>query len=186
MMLTVVRMRPVLAPAAKPDELERFCRSMQLVTHRDLDGTATTVLRAILEEAPDQPVGSSQLAERTRIKRVTIIHHLRRLEQAGLVEHTDHKYRLSIAGFGDMVRRIRADTEALLEEAEELAQQLDREYELTSALKPGQRLEFSYQRTRASPGLPPVATARPAPKRRGAKIAKSKTARKNDSHSRLK
>ncbi|MDE1798372.1 MAG: winged helix-turn-helix transcriptional regulator [Candidatus Micrarchaeota archaeon] len=137
MMLTVVRARPVLAPPRpeKDDELERFCRSMQLVTRRDMDGTATTVLRAILEETPDQPVGSSELAARTRINRVTIIHHLNRLEEVGLVEHTEHKYRLSVAGFGEMVRKIRADTEKMLDEAEELAREIDKEY----ALNPGPR-----------------------------------------------
>ncbi len=127
MLLTVVRARPKSAP---PDELERLCRSMQLVTHRDMDGTATTVLRAILEETPDQPVGSSELAARTRINRVTIIHHLNRLEQVGLVEHTEHKYRLSISGFGEMVRKIRVDTERMLNEAEQLAGQIDKEYAL--------------------------------------------------------
>jgi predicted transcriptional regulator len=135
-MLTVVKVTPVLRlshPASQTDTLTRFCRSMQLVTQRDLDGTATTVLRAILEEAPDQPVGSSTLAARTRINRVTIIHHLNRLEQAGLVEHTEHKYKLSIAGFGDMVRRIRADTEKMLAEAEQLAEQIDKEYELAAS-----------------------------------------------------
>lgn len=135
MILTLVRVRVtppgVLLPphrALRGDVLERFCRSIHLVSQRDTDGTVTTVMRVMLKEGAGQLIGSSDLAAAARLNRVTVIHHLRRLEQAGLVEHTAHKYRLAVSSFAHVVRQMREDTDRLLDEAERIAEQIDTDY----------------------------------------------------------
>ena len=130
-MLTIVRVKPVIRKAQKRDEqdgLERLCQSIQIVSRRDIDGTVTIVMRAMLEDAHGGPVGSSELAAKAHLNRVTVIHHLRRLEQAGIVEHSDRKYRLCIDGFEEFVKQVRKETLRMFDETEELAAQIDREY----------------------------------------------------------
>lgn len=120
-----------LSPPSDPDdELERFCRHVCLVSQRDMDGTATAVVRVMLQAARSEPVGSSRLAELARLNRVTVIHHLHRLEQMGLVAHTGRKYQMSVGSFSDMVRQMRTDTEEMLSEVEEMARRIDAAYRL--------------------------------------------------------
>ncbi|PIT84820.1 hypothetical protein COU37_01005 [Candidatus Micrarchaeota archaeon CG10_big_fil_rev_8_21_14_0_10_45_29] len=131
MILTLVRPRLILRVRGD-DEIERFCRSMQLVSQRDLDNTVTSVLRAMLDEGARGPVGSSELASRAHINRVTVIHHLRRLERAGIVEKEERKYRLVQSGLCDVVRKMRLEMEQTLNEAQLLAQKLDNSYLATA------------------------------------------------------
>ncbi len=111
------------------DELESFCRSMRILSARDMDGTVTVVFRSMLTEGR-QPVGSSELAQLTRLNRVTIIHHLQRLEQMGLVEHTERKYRLRVHDLSEAVEQMRGEMLRSFEEAEAMAEELDRRFML--------------------------------------------------------
>ncbi len=118
------------ASAANDDELEELCRSLRIISARDMDGTVTTVFRSILIEGRDRPVGSSELAAASRLNRVTVIHHLQRLERLGLVEHAQHKYRLRAPGLSEMVEMMRREMMQSLASAQELAGELDREFTL--------------------------------------------------------
>lgn len=141
MILTVIRAAPsgrgrgrVGAPDASAalDGLYEFCRTLHLVNSRDVDGTVTEVVRAMVTHGRGSPVGSSRLAAATRINRVTIIHHLRRLEEAGVVVRQDHKYALRARGFGELVDQMRRAQLQMLARAELLADALDRDYGLVS------------------------------------------------------
>ncbi len=120
-------------PVPGEDELEVLCRSLRIISARDMDGTVTVVFRSILVEGPDRPVGSSELAASSRLNRVTVIHHLRRLERLGLVEHTQRKYRLRASGLSELVERMRAEMMESFERATEMAEDLDRQFLLMHA-----------------------------------------------------
>lgn len=126
MILTLVRVRQTAA--APDDELESFCRHLRILSTRDMDGTVTVVFRSMLVEGRQQPVGSSELAKTTHLNRVTIIHHLQRLEQMGLVEHTQRKYKLRVSGLCEAVEQMRTEMMRSFEEAEGIARSLDREF----------------------------------------------------------
>ncbi len=131
MILTVVRPRSSSRPE---DELEVFCRRLSIISSRDMDGTVTVVFRSMLQEGRARPVGSSELAGLTRLNRVTIIHHLQRLEQMGLVEHTERKYRLRVHDLGEAVEQMREQMMRSFEEAESIAERLDKEMDIHAPL----------------------------------------------------
>ena len=134
MILTVVRTRSSSRPE---DELEVFCRRLSIISHRDMDGTVTVVFRSMLQEGRTRSVGSSELAGLTQLNRVTIIHHLQRLEQMGLVEHTERKYRLRVHDLGEAVVQMRGQMMRSFEEAESIAERLDKEMDIhTQMLRP--------------------------------------------------
>ncbi len=131
MILTLVRVRrltPLLINSSKSDEVEQFCKSLQIVTRRDVDGTATTVIRAMLEKCPNDPISSTELANKTNLNRITVIHHLRRLENVGIVQKNDRKYLLLPYGFEDFVLRMREQTDQMFEQARFLAKKIDEQY----------------------------------------------------------
>lgn len=117
----------------KPDgdeRIVRFCQSLRIVEERDVDGTVIRVVKTVLSEARDGPVGGTELAQVSGLKRVTVLHHLRRLEDLGLVQRTDHKYMLRPSCLGDMMEQMRRDTLSMLAETEEIARGIDRQYGL--------------------------------------------------------
>jgi len=131
MILTLVRIRrvvPIIIHPKPDDELEQFCRSLQIVTRRDTDGTVTTVIRTMMTEFPQDSVGSTELAQKTNLNRVTILHHLKRLQDAGIVQKYERRYRLSPHGFGEVVRKMREQTEQMFSQAQDLARKLDEQY----------------------------------------------------------
>lgn len=140
MILTLVRVRRItpiiIRPRQDDDNIGQFCRSLQIVTRRDTDGTVTTVIRTMLNEYPKDLVGSSELAQKTNLNRVTVIHHLKRLEDAGIVQKDQRKYRLSPRGFSDLVQRMRQQTEEMFEEAQNLARKIDEQYILPDSTLP--------------------------------------------------
>lgn len=121
---------PAPQSASGDDELDELCRSLRIISARDMDGTVTTVFRSILIGGRDRPVGSSELAAASRLNRVTVIHHLQRLERLGVVEHAQHKYRLRASGLSELVEMMRREMMQSLSEAQELAGELDREFTL--------------------------------------------------------
>lgn len=138
MILTLAAERkiPLIVIRRSPDDkVERFCRSLQIVSRRDIDGTVTTVIRTMLQEAPEDSIGSSELASLTNLNRVTVIHHLRRLEKVGVVQKERHKYRLTPQGFSQIVQKMREETEQMFNEAQMLAQRIDEEYFFSPLLR---------------------------------------------------
>lgn len=134
MILTLVRRtrsgpaQPRPASRADDDNLEELCRSLRIISARDMDGTVTVVFRSILIEGRDRAVGSSELAAASRLNRVTVIHHLQRLERLGVVEHAEHKYRLRASGLSEMVERMRSEMMESFEQATSMAEALERQF----------------------------------------------------------
>jgi len=112
------------------ERIVRFCQSLRIVEERDVDGTVIRVVKTVLSEARGKPVGGTELAEAPGLKRVTVLHRIRRLEGLGLVLRQDHKYVLRPSCLEAMMGQMRRDTLSMLAEAEEMARDIDRQYGL--------------------------------------------------------
>ena len=126
--ITIV-LRPTDEQAGK-DRVVRFCQSIRIVEERDVDGTVVRVVKTILTTAHDGPVGGAELAEAAGLKRVTMLHHLRRLEELGLVARQGHKYMLRPSCMEELLEQMHRDTLAMLEDARQMARQIDSDYKL--------------------------------------------------------
>ena len=98
------------SPSANIDgELSELCRMMRIMSERDTDGTLPQVLKAMMVEGRDKPVGGSELSRVSGLNRITVIHHLRRL---------------------DMLMEFRKDMEKNFAEMDEMARQIDEQFSL--------------------------------------------------------
>ena len=124
--------KPLMAAARKADgpdeELVELCRMMRLMSDRDTDATLPQVLKAMLLEARGKPVGGSELSKSSGINRITIIHHLRRLEDAGFVRRMDGKYVLRVQTAEEMLLEFRKEMEQAFSEMYELAREIDSQF----------------------------------------------------------
>jgi len=111
------------------EELSELCRMMRLMSERDVDATLPQVLKAMLLCSRDGPVGGSELARASGINRITILHHLRRLESAGFVERREGKYALRVSSAEDMLMEFRKEMERAFAEMDEMAREIDAHFE---------------------------------------------------------
>lgn len=109
-------------------ELASLCRMMRIMSERDTDGTLPQVLKVMMVEGRGKPVGGSELSEISGLNRITIIHHLRRLEGAGLVRRQEGKYVLKVQSAEDMLVEFRKDMERNFSEMDEIARQIDEQF----------------------------------------------------------
>ncbi|MFA6328428.1 MAG: hypothetical protein WCY41_03210 [Candidatus Micrarchaeia archaeon] len=114
---------------AGPDaELVGLCRKMRLMSERDTDATLPQVLRVMMVHSRGQPVGGSELSELSGINRITIIHHMKRLEGAGFVKREEGKYVLRVRSAEDMLLEFRKDMERNFAEMDEMAREFDEQF----------------------------------------------------------
>ena len=111
------------------EELSELCKMMRLMSERDVDATLAQVLKTMLVHSRDRPLGGSELSKISGINRITIIHHLKRLEGAGFVKRQEGKYALRVQSAEDMLMEFRKETERAFAEMDDLAREIDAEFE---------------------------------------------------------
>ena len=110
------------------EELVELCRKMRLMSERDTDATLPQVLRVMMVHSRGQPVGGSELSELSGINRITIIHHMKRLEGAGFVRREEGKYILRVRSAEDMLLEFRREMERNFAEMDEMAREFDEQF----------------------------------------------------------
>lgn len=110
-------------------ELASLCKMMRIMSDRDTDGTLPQVLKIMMVEGRGKPVGGSDLSRISGINRITIIHHLGRLEDAGLVRRAEGKYILKIQSAEDMLMEFRKEMEKHFSEMDEMARLIDEQFD---------------------------------------------------------
>jgi DNA-binding MarR family transcriptional regulator len=138
-MLTVIHMpdenrqKTILVQRKNPEdidnELSALCRMMRIMSERDTDGTLPQVLKVMMVEGRGKPVGGSELSRVSGLNRITVIHHLKRLEGAGFVRRQEGKYVLRVQTAEDMLIEFRKEMEKSFAEMDEMARQIDEQFE---------------------------------------------------------
>lgn len=96
-------------------KLEQLCYAMKLISGRDTEKTVLQVLTVFVRE--HGPIGGSMVSERTGLNRITCIHHIKRLESAGLVRKKDRHYELSdLEEFFGYYRKLMHQRMSMMEE----------------------------------------------------------------------
>jgi predicted transcriptional regulator len=108
---------------AKEDDISMLFRHLRVLSQRDRDKTVTHVFRVMLSR--EKPVGSTDVARISGLNRITCIHHLRRLESAGIVERERRKYRLRYATMEALAQGMREEMERAFDEIDEMAKRID-------------------------------------------------------------
>ncbi len=110
-------------------ELAELCKMMNLMSERDVDATLAQVLKAMLEHSRQGPVGGSELSKLSGLNRITVIHHLKRLERGGIVKKEERRYILRFRSAEQMLMEFRKEMENDFEQMDELAREIDSHFE---------------------------------------------------------
>ena len=123
----------ILRPATQPTEprdinkdLQYFCTSLGLVGNRDKNHSQFRIFIALVKARQGgQMLSSDNLAAETTLTRATVIHHLSKLEAAGIVAEEHERYRLTVENMEALVKHLRTEMESSLKELETVSKRID-------------------------------------------------------------
>jgi len=125
--ITVTRVRKYDAPNIN-QELQWIGSSLGLFNLRDKDSSCFRVFITLVRTArQNKPLTSDEIAEKLRLSRGTVVHHLTRLMEAGIVLRERKGYLLRETNLQDVIKDVHRDMEAVFAEMLEIAQEADRQ-----------------------------------------------------------
>ncbi len=116
-------------PLDYEDELDAFSDLINLISTRDNEKTMLNVLRLILEnDVAFRPISSSYLSRESNLNRLTCLHHLKRLEEFGLIENVDGRYILKKTSFSEFIEELEEESREMFAILKKLAKKIDDKY----------------------------------------------------------
>ena len=113
------------------DELQWLAGSLGLFNLRDKDKTCFRIFIELIKQSKESDlVSSDELASRLQLTRGTVVHHLNKLLEAGLIINNRNRYELRVSSLEVLVDMIQADFEKTCNELRQVAQNLDRQLHL--------------------------------------------------------
>lgn len=132
MFMVYIRQRITIVNIRKPaehnvnQELQWFGSSLGLFNLRDKDKSTFRVFIELLKSTKaEKPLTSDELAARLDLSRGTIIHHINKLMESGLVIHEGNQYTLRVENLKSLIEEVEKDIKRACEDLKEVAKEID-------------------------------------------------------------
>jgi len=109
------------------EELQWLCQSLGMFNERDKEKSCYRVFIQLL--TCTRGLTSEEISRNTHITRGTVIHHINRLSEDGLVISQNGKYKLRANSLHRIIKELKEDLKEIFKEMEEIAQKIDKELE---------------------------------------------------------
>jgi len=125
--VTVIRIaRPQKKDVNK--DLQWFSESLGLFSERDKERSCFRIFIELVKAARrGQIYTSDEIAYRTNLSRGTVVFHLNKLIEAGLISYENGRYILRVSNLEELVKEVRKDLSRVFDELQVMAQELDDE-----------------------------------------------------------
>ena len=130
--MTIVHQKITIVKIRKPnsnnvnEELQYLGNSLGLFGLRDKDKSCFRIFVELLKSAKaKRPLSSDEMAYRLGLTRGTVIHHINKLKEAGIVIHEGTSYYLRVDKLEDVMKEIRKDVMRTIDDLEEMAKEID-------------------------------------------------------------
>jgi predicted transcriptional regulator len=123
--VTVVKIRKE-ASGNVNQELQWLGNSLGLFNLRDKDSSCFRVFITLVKRAKrNTPVTSDDVADRLNLSRGTVVHHLNKLRNSGIVVKERNGYLLREANLQDMIKDLQRDMEGVFSQLKDVAKEID-------------------------------------------------------------
>jgi len=125
--ITIVKLRkPQESNVNK--ELQWFSESLGLFSERDKEKSCFRIFVELVKATRvNRALSSDEIAQRSHLTRGTVIHHLHKLEETGIIIHEEKKYLLRVNTLEELITEMQKDAERVFEELYHMATLLDEE-----------------------------------------------------------
>lgn len=108
-------------------ELQWLGNSLGLFNLRDKDKSCFRTFIELIKCAKlKRAISSEELAYRLNLSRATVIHHINKLMEAGIVIHEGNRYMLRVDNLFSLINEIEKDIKRICEEIKEIARNIDK------------------------------------------------------------
>ena len=125
--------RVTIVKITKPDErdinrsLQWFGNSLGLFNLRDKDKSCFRIFIELLKASKAKdPLSSDEIAVRLELSRGTVVHHVNKLMNSGLVIREKGKYMLRVENLSELIEEIHKDVSKTCQDLRDIAQEIDR------------------------------------------------------------
>jgi predicted transcriptional regulator len=113
------------------EELQWFGDSLGLFNLRDKDKSCFRVFLELVKAAKHgTPTTSDEIAAKLSLSRGTVIHHINKLIENGIIIHEADKYMLRVDNLSQLVDELRKDTERAIDDLKQVAEDIDKWLEM--------------------------------------------------------
>ncbi len=131
--ITIIRIsRP--ARQSVNDELKWLGHSLGLFSERDKDSSLYRLFVELIKSSKSSrgshPATSDELARRLDLTRGTVVHHLNKLLESGIVVEDRNRYALRVNNLEILIDELRKDVRRAMDSLKEIARQIDEELKL--------------------------------------------------------
>ncbi|MBI2660474.1 winged helix-turn-helix transcriptional regulator [Candidatus Woesearchaeota archaeon] len=130
--MVFIRQRITIVNIRKPaehnvnQELQWFGSSLGLFNLRDRDKSTFRLFIELLKSAKsNNQLTSDELAARLDLSRGTIIHHINKLMESGLVIHEGNRYILRVDNLKALIEEVEKDIKRACDDLKEVAKEID-------------------------------------------------------------
>ena len=130
--MVIIHQRITIIRKSKPveqnvnEELLWLGDALGLFSMRDKDKSCFRVFIELLKSAKlKQPLSSDEIALKLDLTRGTVIHHINRLMDSGIVVHEGKKYLLRVSTLSALVREVQKDLARTFDDLAEIAEEID-------------------------------------------------------------
>ncbi len=107
-------------------DLQWLGNSLGLFTLRDKDSSCFRIFITLVKKSnSNAPLSSDEIAEKLNLSRGTVVHHLIRLMDSGIVVHEKEGYLLRENNLQRLISDLERDTETIFEELKQVAKEID-------------------------------------------------------------
>lgn len=125
--ITIVQIRKPVKHELN-EELQWFGNSLGLFSQRDKDRSCFRIFIELLKTTKQNyPVSSDELAYKTDLSRGTVIHHINKMIEAGLVVTEKNRYILRVDNLEAVVEELQKDLVRACDDLRRIAQEIDQE-----------------------------------------------------------
>jgi len=129
--MRVTRQRITIVSVRKPvknlnNELQWFGSSLGLFNLRDKDKSCFRVFIEMLKAAKlDKPLTSDEIATNLNLSRGTVVHHINKLIEAGIVIYQNNRYMLRVNNLEVLIDELKRDAERTFDDLRIVAKEID-------------------------------------------------------------
>jgi len=131
--MAIVRQRITIISIRRPDavninsELQWLASSLGLINLRDKDKSCFRIFIELLKSSKlQQAISSDELAHVLALSRGTVVHHLNKLMESGLVISEKNRYLLRVSTLHALVNEIEKDFSRTCDEIRDAALEMDK------------------------------------------------------------
>ncbi len=107
------------------EQLQWLGLSLGLFNLRDKDRSCFRIFIQLLKNTSGEGLNSDEIAEILSLSRGTVIHHIHKLSDAGLVINNRNKYNLRVENLEALIDELRKDMDRTYEDMKEIAKEID-------------------------------------------------------------